>query len=229
MTILMTGGSGKLGSMILKLRPGIIAPSHQEMDITDPSSISMWRNKISPAIVIHLAGLTDLVYCEKNKAEAWKVNVIGTRNVCDMLTYTYIAFPSTDYVFYEDGPHREEDHLDPCNYYSFTKAIAEYVVRQRRSHLIVRGTFKESGEWHKYAPTDMLQSFMYTADFADSILKLIDGHIVGTVHLKGEDKFVFDFAKLQRKNVKPCLRSDIPLPLPKDCRLDATKYKEVLQ
>ena len=53
--ILMTGGSGLLGSYVLKIDPDIIAPSHLELDITDFDAIIAAIEKYKPDILLHLA------------------------------------------------------------------------------------------------------------------------------------------------------------------------------
>jgi len=229
---LVTGGAGRLGRTLKQLRPEITTYTHGELDVTNRRRIFEVFGRDKPECVIHLAALTDLVRCEKSREDAWRVNVVGTKNVADAsIKYgAYLVYTSTDYVFDGDGPFKEDDPLNPPNYYALTKAIGEFIVRRAPKHLITRCTMKERGKWHPKAPVDMLESMSYYDEFAEILLKLIELRVQGVVHVATQgDWTVYEFAKLQRPDVKPCYRKDIWLKLPRDCRLNTDRLKEILR
>ena len=83
-------------------------------------------------MVVHLACMTNVDGCEKNKEEAWGVNVTGTENIINAVrgSATKIVYISTDYIFDgKNGPYIEDDVPRPINYYGKTKLAAENAVR----------------------------------------------------------------------------------------------------
>ena len=81
MSIIITGGSGRLGSEILKYWPQIIAPSSKELDITDRLSVQKFFKRHKAKIIIHAAAMTDVCNCEIAPNEALRVNVLGVINL----------------------------------------------------------------------------------------------------------------------------------------------------
>src|SRR3989344_7914570 len=146
MKILMTGGSGLLGKKILKLDSTIIAPTHEEMDLTNPDSIAGVLNKYSPDVVLHLAAYNKPPEHEKNPEPGLAVNIIGTANLalaCHKLEIK-LVHASTDYVYAGSGPHREDEALLPPSRFAWSKLGAESAVRMLQNYLIIRldfGTF----------------------------------------------------------------------------------------
>lgn len=78
--------------------------------------------------VLHLAALADVDKCETEKELAYKVNVLGTRNIvesCKKYNKKLIHI-STDFVFGSDEPEYFEDSKRKAvNYYAETKILAE--------------------------------------------------------------------------------------------------------
>lgn len=52
MKLLLTGGSGRLGTALRGLMPDLIAPSLHELDITDPSSIRRALERHQPQAIV---------------------------------------------------------------------------------------------------------------------------------------------------------------------------------
>lgn len=145
--VLITGAFGQLGdALIMELQPhfklcatGKEVPrdnlhicKYSELDITKKKSVSHCIHSFSPDVVVHLACMTDVDGCEKNREEAWGVNVTGTENIINSVrgSTTKIVYISTDYIFDgEDGPYIEDDIPRPVNYYGKTKLAAENAVR----------------------------------------------------------------------------------------------------
>ena len=94
--VLITGAFGQLGdALIMELQPhfklcatGKEVPQdnlrlckYTELDITKKKSISNCIHNFSPDVVVHLACMTNVDGCEKNKEESWGVNVTGTEYI----------------------------------------------------------------------------------------------------------------------------------------------------
>lgn len=142
--ILITGGSGLLGSKVVKLaeKSFEVIPTHNTrsffkdsviMDITNCERAFHVVAKIKPDVVMHPAAQTRVDQCEKDREGAWKVNAEGTKNValaCGKINAKLI-YVSTDYVFDgEKGLYVESDEPNPVNYYGLTKLKGEKFVRE---------------------------------------------------------------------------------------------------
>jgi dTDP-4-dehydrorhamnose reductase len=142
--ILITGGSGLLGSNIAKLavsRFDVFATYNTHVvslkgvnflqaDLRRNESIDVIR-KIAPDIIIHTAALTNLDVCEENPDDAYAHNVLASRNVAQAAKESgaYLIHISTDCVFDgEKGSYAEGDATNPLSVYAKTKLQAEQEV-----------------------------------------------------------------------------------------------------
>jgi len=155
-SILIIGGSGQLGSNLIKsfsksehqLNFQVFATYNQHktegldfLDITDKNSIRKIFEKYKPNIVIQTSTLTYVEQCEEDKELANKINVTGTQNVVDLCEEfnSKIVYISTDYVFDgKNGPFSEDDTPNPLNHYGKTKLEAEKIVKTLKNFLIIR-------------------------------------------------------------------------------------------
>lgn len=145
MKILVTGGTGLVGSRLLKrlveanihcralVRPGKELPAGVtaiEGDILDPKSLSAAVEGVSA--IIHLAA----VFRTSNEDEIWKVNRDGTHNLIEAVkTHTPEArfiMASTSNVYDVDISHpgREDDPVKPTLAYPASKVEAENELRK---------------------------------------------------------------------------------------------------
>jgi len=87
--ILVTGGSGFIGSAIKKISPGLIFMSSNDCDITDKDQLYKYLKKVKPDAIIHLAarvgGIQDSHY---NQAEFLYLNNLINTNI---IHQAYIA------------------------------------------------------------------------------------------------------------------------------------------
>ena len=146
MRLLVTGGSGLLGSKIAEIavKKGYEVYSgynrHEapngipiSLDISQKTEVEEQFRRIMPEVVIHTAAVTNVDECEKEKNLAWTTNVEGTGNVAEQSRRcdAFLIYVSTDYVFSgEEGLYKENDETDPINYYGFTKLKGEEVVKE---------------------------------------------------------------------------------------------------
>src|SRR6267378_6384044 len=153
MTVLITGGTGRLGSQLVKVFPDSQHPAHGDFDVVDEGAVNKTISKVRPKLVIHSAALTGIKQCEEDKTSAWSTNVLGTENLLrSCLEYSpmaYFVYVSTACVFRGDrGDYTESDIPYPKNYYALTKLLGKSAVRNSRlSSLIIRTNFVPRSRW----------------------------------------------------------------------------------
>ena len=188
--ILITGGSGKLGTELKKHWPGAYYPTHKELDITEPV-----RRKKKYELVIHAAAYTNVAMSKQESNLCYDINVNGTKNMLKAYKDVPFVYISTEYA------------VNPTTYYSETKQMAEREVVKHPHHLIIRTLFKP-----RPYPFDRAFYDQYTmGDYVDVIAELIIGEIIlwNTGERKSKlmyvgtgRKSIYDLAKQTRPDVK---------------------------
>lgn len=198
--ILLTGGSGQLGTELQKLRK-YYAPSHENMDLTDFEAVQRLLLKKKPTCILHAAAYTKVQLPEQYPEEAhecYMTNVVGTRNLVKAADCP-IIFISTETV------------LHPYNFYAITKLQAENEVKKAKEYTIIRTSFREIPFEYPKAPTDM-----YTiGDYAPVIARLIDKSLSApienkTIYVGTGVKTMYELAIRSRLDVEPIQIKDIP-------------------
>lgn len=133
MKILITGGSGFLGSRLayyLRDRHELLLPSHAELNVSCEDAVMSYMHDHLPDVVIHCAALSNTRYCEQHPQESHKVNVQGMvklAKACKQTGAKYV-FMSSDQVYNSTpqlGPLGEWDATPPANIYGQHKLEAE--------------------------------------------------------------------------------------------------------
>ncbi len=235
-TIMITGGSGQLGSEIIRQlrdagRP-FLAPHRAELDVTDVDQTKGFIYRSSPDIIIHCAAFTDVELAEEQEARAFLVNEEGTSYIAEAASAVgaVLVYISTDYVF--DGkkkaPYEEGDHPAPLNAYGRSKLAGEEAVRKAAPrHYIVRTswvfggggpnfikkilTLSETNDTLKVVD-DVLGSPTYTVDLAGAIIQLIETHRFGTFHLANAG--ACSWRELADESIRLSGKKTIILPCP---------------
>ena len=162
--VLLTGADGFTGRHLV---PRLLAegmrvfgttrlPSGAEevqMDLSDGASVAAAVAKVSPDVVVHLAGITTALHA--NVAETYAVNTVGTANLLSALaasrklprrviiasSATVYAPPSDDSPITEDHPRR------PAHHYGASKLAIEEIARlySQKLPLIVTRPFNYTG------------------------------------------------------------------------------------
>jgi dTDP-4-dehydrorhamnose reductase len=144
--ILLTGGTGQLGSAIRRAAGArgidVVAPARRQLDVRDSGVRTL--HALRPGVVIHCAAQTDSVACHEDPAGAFAINAAGALNVARACADVgaVMVLVSTDAVF--DGtlrpsPYSEEDiPHSPVNVYGASKLAAEHLVVRTCAALVVR-------------------------------------------------------------------------------------------
>lgn len=162
MTILLTGGSGQVGTA-LRSRAwpdgiALVAPPRQALDLGDPAALAAavaarpWR------AIINAGAYTAVDRAEGELAAAWTINALAPAVLAQAAARAGIPLIqlSTDYVF--DGrkpaPYIEADGLAPLGVYGASKAGGELAVRSAGGrHVILRTSWVVSAHGHNFIKT----------------------------------------------------------------------------
>lgn len=232
--VFLTGGSGRLGTELRALLPGVVAPAHDAMDILNPRAIRAALDRADPEVVVHAAASTNVAGAERERAACWDVNVNGTRHVVEAVCARgcRLVHLSTDYVFAgTTGGYGEDDPPGPVrNYYALTKLAAEVLVRLVPDHLVIRTSFRDRAWPYPVAFADLYTS----QDYVDVIAPEIATAIVhcrriphDTLHIGTERKSAFDLARRRAPDVARGSRTEVAVELPEDISLDISRWQHL--
>ncbi len=158
---LLLGGTGLLGNNWLffrhkkenyysnvnrtKFKKSNLKFNKIKINLNKTKEIIDFINKKKISVLINLIAITDVEYCEKNKAEAYDVNVKLVHNIAKACknTKTTLIHISTDQLF--NGKKKifyENSKISPLNNYGLTKYKAEKIVKKLcKKHIILRTNF----------------------------------------------------------------------------------------
>ena len=145
--ILLLGGSGTLGSTIIKSRiyPNLKYPTKKKLNILNKNKIINYliENKIK--LILHCAAVARVKQCELNK-KSKKININGTKNIVNAIKKVNknikLVFISSDAVYSANkGNNKETEKLSPYNVYGKTKVEGEKIVKSLRKFIIIRTRF----------------------------------------------------------------------------------------
>ena len=151
--VLVTGGTGFIGSYVVRQllhagadvhaldngftgSPALIpdAITIHDVDIRNKGAVDETLREVEPGVIIHLAAIHFIPYCNDHPEEAFDVNAIGTRNVLqsarDLKNLKRFVNASTAAVYEpRSGPHVEDEGIGPTDIYGRTKLVAEDEAR----------------------------------------------------------------------------------------------------
>lgn len=220
--ILLTGGSGTLGTELQKLKKDLLCPSSAEMDITNSSSVVSFFEKNDIDLVIHAAAYTNVSLAEKEFENVIDVNVGGTYNIIKNCISKQIklVYISTDYVFDgEQGNYKSTDPINPLTKYAKSKAAAELMVRMYENSLCIRTSFYGKQFPYEQATIDQWTTKDYVDVMAPKILEECLSDKFGIVHCYSKKRTVYELGITRKNNLKKIRRQDIVVALPKDTSL----------
>ena len=147
--VLVTGGAGFIGSHVTRdlldrgaavdVVDNLFAGERRlvpddavlhEVDIRDPDDLADTVAAVDPDVVVHLAAIHYIPYCNEHPEEAFDVNVMGTRHLLeaarDLDGLDRIVYSSSAAVYPpRDEPHAETDPTGPMDIYGRTKLVGE--------------------------------------------------------------------------------------------------------
>jgi len=229
--ILLTGGSGLLGSELTKLAADIIAPSRADLDITDRYAVSACVASHNPDTIIHAAAITNNRDVEDDPTEAVDVNIIGTANIAlaCLKRRTRLVYLSTDYVYKGDkGNYSEADEIHPFNLYAWTKLGGETSVSTIPNHLIIRTSFGADKFEYDAAFTDKWTSKDYVDVIAPQILEAARSPLTGLLNIGSERRSMHNYAQLRNPSVKGMRMNESAHSSPVDSSLNIGRWSEYL-
>lgn len=222
--ILLTGGSGLLGTQIRKLMPEVFAPSHEQMDIM----AGRYGHEEIPSLIIHAAAYTNVNKAEEERDLSYQTNVMGTRNLASM--NVPMLFISTDSVFDGvKGQYSEKDLPNPKNFYSLTKLLGEHEVEKG---VIVRCCPKTYPWAHDVACTDRWFSAEYVHQTAEKIVKIADWMLQDkwlprVIHIGSKRRTHFEMAQETRPDVRGIEIHEYAVPRGRDLSLDTSLWESI--
>ena len=214
--VFITGGGGMLGEAFFHLYSEQFIMSVTDIDLNeswlsylDVRNYSQYKEqalKFNPDVIIHLAALTDLEYCENAVEEAYQTNTMGAENAVLIAKECNAAlvYISTAGIF--DGKKEFYDDWDtpnPINVYGRAKYLGELFVEQNmdryficRAGWMMGGGVKkdkkfvnkimsqiENNKTELNVVDDKLGTPTYTYDFAKNIFKLLQSGFYGKYNM----------------------------------------------
>lgn len=147
--LVVVGAGGMLGRRVVDVARAhgwdVVAAPRETCDITDLERVTVYLERISPAVVINCAAWTDVDGAEEHEAEALAINGEGAGNLARATAAlgARLIHVSTDYVLRGDDnggePYTEDAPTDPQSAYGRTKLAGERLVAEHNpNHLICR-------------------------------------------------------------------------------------------
>lgn len=223
MKILVTGGAGFIGSAVVPTlkKEGYdiyvldnlsfgnrkfidIFDDHFFLaDIRDSAKVEAVFSRLQPEIVVHLAAIHFIPYCNQHPFEAADINIRGTMNVLaaakKLTRLKKIFFASTAAVYpIAEEAVNETHELLPLDIYGLTKLTGEHLLRnffletgidtivcrffnafgpnETNPHLIpeIEKQLREGSRTIKLGNLTPKRDFIHTYDMAEAVKKLIE-------------------------------------------------------
>jgi len=219
MKFLVTGSAGLVGRQVVKdlveqgetvysafhkLQPEKGIPT--QMDLSSDDKIKQVIDKANLDAIIHLAAVTDVDFCEKEKELAMKINCHATEIIAKQAAKqkSFFVYVSTDYVFDgEKGMKKESDPTNPVDFYGKSKLEGEKAVMNLASSWCIARTSTPYGihpkkksfpVWvsenlHKNKEInvviDQFTSPTYVPNLSRMLIEVAKRQLVGILHLAG--------------------------------------------
>jgi dTDP-4-dehydrorhamnose reductase len=228
--IIITGGSGLLGTEVRKLLPEAQYPGSSEFNLADYAQMDRYVRASHYCLILHAAAVTSPPKVDRDPCRALETNIIGTANVVKLCAThgMKLIYVSTDYVFRGDrGEYREEDELHPVNKYAWSKLGGECAARMYDHSLIVRTSFGPNAFPYEKAFVDQWTSRESVSRIAGKLVRLLEyDELVGVIHLGGPRRTVYEYARNldETKAIQKLSIREVAFSAPVDTSLNCELY-----
>jgi dTDP-4-dehydrorhamnose reductase len=248
MTVLVVGARGRLGREFMERLSSLddlTGLTHAECDVADSLAVERRMLELQPTVVINCAAQPSVDACEKDRDQAYRINVLGARNVAHAAykVAARVVHFSTDYVFdgTADHAYTEWDTPNPINWYGRTKLMSEEALqRANPDSLVLRIAYVYGAHGDNPVtavmraaqsgtpltlPDDQIMSPTSAAEVVEQTMLLIQRGAVGTYHVTGKGQTSrYDFARAVATTLGldvqllPAHAADIPGRVPRPLR-----------
>lgn len=179
------------------------------LDVTDKKQVLKVAKSFRPNIIIHLAALSNVDFCQAHPRLALQVNVKGTKNIIDACNNfnSKLIFTSTNGIFNgKNPPYNEKSTPHPIHTYGQSKLEAEKIIKKsgipslttrlvtmygwkppKARHNPVTWLFEELKQGKTLTMvTDIYANPLFAPSAAEAIWKLIEKKALGTYHIAGK-------------------------------------------
>ena len=234
MKILITGGSGLLGTYLIKefthRKINYYAPTSQQLNIKNlDHCLNQINSLYKPDIVIHCAAIAKYRDVENDVLSAVKTNIVGTCNVLHacMVDNIKMVYISSDHIFDgKKGLYKTNDKINPLTRYAKTKAAGELAVQTYENSLVVRTSFCPQQFPFNTAYIDKWTSQDYVDKIAPLIVNKAISSSTGICNIGHKKRSFYELAKERNTNIKSGSVTEIlkssSIPILIDTSLDIT-------
>lgn len=161
MNIFITGGNGQVGFELQRqFAPfgTILAPTRQELDLTNAEAVNVYLEKHQPGLILNAAAYTAVDKAESEPEQAKRLNAKLPAQLADYAAMQGIPLVhySTDYVYPGNGekPWQEDSPTGPLSIYGQTKLEGDdAVVSSGAKHLIFRTSWVYAARGNNFMKT----------------------------------------------------------------------------
>jgi dTDP-4-dehydrorhamnose reductase len=171
-------------------------------DVRDFQDMARSVREFRPNVIINLAALTDLEYCERHQDDAWLTNALGAENLgllANEFDVPYVYISTAGIFGGEKEFYTDFDTPNPLGYYAKSKYHGEqWTLRSVRKHFVFRAGWMmgggprkdkkfvnklhkqlQAGANHLHVVDDKLGTPTYTVDFARGIARVLESDLYG--------------------------------------------------
>lgn len=171
-------------------------------DVRDYQDMDQSIREFGPDLIINLAALTDLEFCEKNADNSWLTNALGAENLALIAGHLDVPLVYICTAGIVDGAqdiYNDFDAPNPLSIYAKSKYHGElFVQKHLRKHFIFRAGWMMGGGPEKdkkfvnkiykqiaggskelFVVDDKLGTPTYTVSFAEGIFKVVESDLYG--------------------------------------------------
>lgn len=161
MNIFITGGNGQVGFELQRqFAPfgTILAPTRQELDLTNAEAVDAYLAKHQPGLILNAAAYTTVDKAESEPQQAKRLNAELPAQLAEYAAKQGIPLVhySTDYVYPGNGetPWQEDSPTGPLSVYGQTKLEGDNAIAESgANYLIFRTSWVYAARGHNFMKT----------------------------------------------------------------------------